>query len=150
MNPSQWGPSLWRAIHFIALGFPDSPSRQDIDSYKAFFFSLGDVLPCYKCSQNYQRHLKEVPLDPFLVNSDSLFKWTVQLHNIVNRETGKAEMSLQDAYRLYEKGVTVDDKQIVVENKTGFQCKNYVAWFMIILNILTILLILFLLLEYRK
>lgn len=147
MNPSTWGPSLWTAIHYIALGFPDRPSSADIAKYKAFFTSLGAVLPCFKCSLNYDRHLQELPIDPYMVDADSLFKWTCLLHNIVNKETGKPEMNLQEAYKKYT-------SQLVAAEEVGVKsvdprCNLYIMWFMLVLNILTILLILFLLLQYK-
>lgn len=149
MNPATWGPSLWTAMHYIALGYPESPSSKEIAEYKQFFTSLGAVLPCYKCSVNYKRHLIELPIDGYMTNNDSLFKWTVLLHNIVNRENGKKEISLQEAYQLYQGKVT-QESSMIVENKTGFKCNKYVSMFMILLNILTILLILFLVMKYRK
>ena len=36
-----WGPALWRAIHFIALGYPSVPTEADAVSYRAFRLSLG-------------------------------------------------------------------------------------------------------------
>jgi len=35
------------------------------------------------------------------VNSDTLFAWTVSLHNIVNKENGKPLMSIEDAKKKY-------------------------------------------------
>ena len=89
-DPSTWGPSVWRAIHFIALGCPAEPSVAEAAAYGAFFRSLGAVIPCGTCADNYKRHLAELPMEPY-VSSGRLFEWTVLLHNIVDRETGKRE-----------------------------------------------------------
>ena len=86
MQPSVWGPHVWRSIHYIALGYPDNA---DSMAYKEFFLNLWKVIPCLKCSINYKRHLEELPpIDQYLGSKDDLFKWTVALHNIVNLELG--------------------------------------------------------------
>ena len=82
-----WGPALWRAIHFIALGYPQrSASDADRAAYRAFFESLDAVIPCQICATNYRRHLLELPID-----DGALFDWTVNLHNLVDKELGKAD-----------------------------------------------------------
>ena len=97
--PKTWGPSLWRAIHFVALGYPSEPTGSDVAAYGDFFRSLGAVIPCDTCKNNYVRHLAELPPDPYLA-SGSLFEWTVAMHNVVNRETGKrdADWTVERSY----------------------------------------------------
>ena len=90
IDPTVWGPSVWRALHLIALGYPPSPTDEDIRSYGAFFSALAAVIPCDSCSVNYRRHLIELPIEPFLVDG-RLFEWTVRLHSLVNAELGKAD-----------------------------------------------------------
>jgi len=99
MQPSVWGPHVWRTIHYIALGYPDNA---DSMAYKEFFLNLWKVIPCLKCSINYKRHLDELPpIDQYLGSKDDLFKWTVALHNIVNMELGKPQMDVDTARALY-------------------------------------------------
>jgi hypothetical protein len=90
LSPETWGPSLWRAVHFVALGYPTEPTDQDVAAYRSFFKNLHAVVPCEYCSANYRRHLDELPMEPFLFEG-RLFEWTVQLHNIVDKELGKAK-----------------------------------------------------------
>jgi hypothetical protein len=101
MQPEIWGPHLWRSIHYIALGYPQQPTPEDVQNYYILFFNLWKVIPCYKCSVNYKRHLDELPIDSFLSTRIKLFEWTVSLHNIVNKELGKKQISLDDAKELY-------------------------------------------------
>jgi hypothetical protein len=93
--------SLWKSIHSIALFYPDTPTDLDKKQYKAFFIDLQPVIPCYKCSLNYKRHLGELPIDPYLESKDTLFEWTVMFHNIVNKELGKRQVSLQEALAIH-------------------------------------------------
>jgi hypothetical protein len=101
MSPVVWGKYLWTSIHFIALGYPMEPTDQEKENYRDFFVHLWKVIPCARCAQNYKLHLEELPIDGFLDNRDVLFEWTVNLHNIVNRDLGKPLMSLDDAKKLY-------------------------------------------------
>lgn len=101
MQPELWGKHLWTSVHFIALGYPKNPTPEEVQYYYDFFTNLWKVIPCYKCSVNYKRHLQELPIEPYLKTKMSLFEWTVKVHNIVNKELGKQEMSLADALKLY-------------------------------------------------
>jgi hypothetical protein len=90
ITPDIWGPHLWKSIHFIALAYSMSPSDQDKLNYKNFFTSIQTILPCSLCSNNYARHLLELPLtDEVIKNKETLLKWTIDMHNKVNEETGK-------------------------------------------------------------
>ena len=101
VEPDVWGPPIWRAIHFVALGYPDSPSAEDAAKYKRFFEDLGAVIPCSTCSVNYSRHLQELPIDDYLSGGRMrLFEWSVRVHNIVNAEKGKPLMDPATAYAL--------------------------------------------------
>jgi hypothetical protein len=96
-----WGPHFWFLFHCVALGYPKFPTLQDQQNYKAFYISFGHVLPCKKCAINYENHLVEFPIDMYLMNEDRLFEWTVKIHNIVNRENGKPEYTVQQARNYY-------------------------------------------------
>jgi hypothetical protein len=93
-----WGHHTWHAIHYVAMGYPATPSPDERAAYRAFFLGLGPVLPCKLCSANYVRHLQELPIDTHLDSDRQLFGWTVQLHNIVNRSLGKREWEKDEAY----------------------------------------------------
>lgn len=87
MDPKLWGPDVWRAIHFIALGYPLAPTETQRNQYRAFFEGLGPVLPCYACSVNFKRHLEHLPIGPALeTGGEALFHWSVSLHNLVRSE----------------------------------------------------------------
>ena len=101
MLPQLWGPHLWKSIHYIALGYPKSPKEEDMINYKFFYTNLWKFIPCMKCALNYKRHLEELPIDSFLISNSKLFEWTVELHNIVNKELGKPTMNKEVALKLY-------------------------------------------------
>jgi len=100
-SPFVWGPSFWKVIHYVALSYPENPTNTDKENYKLFFSSLKNVLPCDSCKNNMSKHIKLLPLEPYLDNNRKLFRWTVQLHNMVNKETNKKEISYNDTFNIY-------------------------------------------------
>lgn len=101
MDPETWGPCAWDFIHSIALNYPEDPTVIDRIAVKNFFLSLHPVLPCTECSDNFGKKLMYVDWDVVLRNKKSLFSWTVDIHNDVNRENGKPQVSYADAVRKY-------------------------------------------------
>jgi hypothetical protein len=102
MEPRIWGKYVWTTLHVIALGYPDTPSDKDKADFKDFYLNFWKVIPCQKCADNYRRHLSEIPsIDGALTDSVSLFRWTVDLHNIVNKELGQPVMTYQQATEMF-------------------------------------------------
>ena len=88
MDKDAWGPSMWSTIHAVALGYPETgPSAEDKRNYRAFYEGLQHVLPCGSCRGNFKKHLDKLPMD--LSDQTTLFRWTVDFHNAVNKMTGK-------------------------------------------------------------
>jgi len=103
-SPKVWGKYFWTTIHIAALGYPDNPTREEMHTYQTFYKNFGKVLPCKKCAHNYERHLTELPIEKALESRDSLFAWTVSLHNLVNKEHRKSEWTLDYAKNFYISG----------------------------------------------
>ena len=98
LEPIAWGPHVWAAIHIICLGAPESFAGSDHLSYRKFFDALPYVLPCEKCREHLKAHMERYPIDAALSGGKAtLFAWSVQLHNAVNRSLNKPEMSVSDA-----------------------------------------------------
>ena len=98
-----WGPEAWSLIHYTALAYPVQPTDADKENYKTFYYSLQNTLPCPKCAKNYQRHLKDIPIDEALDGPEELFKWTIDIHNEVNKELGKRKYSYEEVSDKYIK-----------------------------------------------
>ena len=104
INSEIWGPDAWSFIHYVALGYPTNPSDQDKENYKNFYNNIQNILPCSKCSKNYIRHLKDFPIENSLINNQELFKWTIDIHNEVNKELNKRVYSYQEITNKYNTG----------------------------------------------
>jgi len=102
-NSKLWGRSLWTFMHYIALNYPISPTKSQVESYKMFFRSLCDILPCNVCRTEFcnlvrnpksRFYLGRPGLFPYKSQTPSaarlrLFMWTSELHNAVNRRLKK-------------------------------------------------------------
>jgi hypothetical protein len=93
---------MWISIHYVALGYPLKPSEIDRKNYSLFFKNLHTVLPCDACAKHYQQHITDMPpIENFLDSPEELFKWTVLIHNRVNMDLGKRQLSYEEARKLY-------------------------------------------------
>lgn len=104
MKSKEWGPRLWFVIHTFALGYPKNPSKKIQKEYKQFYMSIKYTLPCAVCRQGYAKFVKELPLTAaVLKDRNSLFKWTVKIHNKVNKKLNKKHKTIKNARNYYEK-----------------------------------------------
>jgi hypothetical protein len=85
--PSKWGPHFWMTLHIACLGCQDAKVLVDfVEGYK-------EIIPCLSCREHFEQVLVENPVP----EADDLFKWSVDVHNIVNKRLGKPEFSYEDA-----------------------------------------------------
>jgi hypothetical protein len=103
LSPSVWGPFFWHTMHIVALSYPAEPSYAHKRAAKDFFESLGHLVPCPKCREHYQQHLQKMPIGPHLDRRDDLFRWTVNVHNEVNKLTGKPVVSEGESIQFYRR-----------------------------------------------
>lgn len=101
--PTVWGPFFWHTIHIVALGYPKNPSYADKKSAKEFYESLAFLLPCSICKEHYKSNLQKHPITPYLDSRADLMKWTIQIHNEVNKMLGKPEWSMEEIIAYYER-----------------------------------------------
>jgi len=84
------------------MNYPKKPSEEDKQAYYQFFKGLEDVLPCDKCAYNYSTNLQKHPLEQSLESRDSLIRWLIQIHNEVNKETGKPPYTYEQVIEDYK------------------------------------------------
>lgn len=94
MKPEKWGPYYWGALHLAALGCPDAQVlRTFIECYKT-------VLPCISCRTHFTQVLDENPV-PESSDPLAIFKWSVDVHNIVNERLGKPLIDYDEAHAIW-------------------------------------------------
>ena len=100
MDPKIWGPSAWKFLHCITIGYPDCPSNEDKQNIKQFFANLHTILPCDVCKAHFKDHFAKYPLtDEILCNKKELFKWLVDVRNYVNMQLKKPIISQEDVLK---------------------------------------------------
>lgn len=94
-----WGPIYWKMFHYITLTYPLSPNDGDKKKIKDFFLNIVPyILPCPFCREHYKKNLELNPLiDDILDIKFKLVLWLINMHNYVNKQLGKEEMSIEDA-----------------------------------------------------
>ena len=153
MNQNIWGSTLWFSLHTITMNYPNNPTYAEKKDYKNFFISLEHVIPCSVCRKNYQRHLKEHPIDNHLESRRKLVYWLIDIHNMVNAEIGKKNMSYKNVIDKYEKIYSkniFDDNFIEQKNVILLDNSKYIYVFLFILSILLILGLIYLHKIYSK
>ena len=108
MQTRTWGPMLHSFLHIATLSYKVKPSADDKARYRAFFTSLGDVLPCAACRESYKqitgpRGQCRLTWAVFK-NRESLARWYFEVHNAVSCRTGKGRCaeSFERAMARYE------------------------------------------------
>lgn len=118
--PEFFGPYIWATIHLVCLGAPSKLDEYQKQAFKIFFYQLPFIIPCGVCGTHLQENLKHNSIENALnQGGDSLFKWSVDLHNIVNKQLNKPEISYDNAYEYWKKiSEGKEEKVIVNKEKT--------------------------------
>lgn len=103
MEPNVWGPHTWIFLHTITLNYPDNPTKLDKINMMEFFNNLSNILPCEKCALHFKENLKRYPISKSLESREQLVKWLIDIHNEVNKITGKREYSYKEVNDYYLK-----------------------------------------------
>lgn len=90
----QWGPSKWKELHLRTKqpGF-------DLAFENNWLSVFSSTIPCGECRRHWKEALDKHP--PVLTSSEDYFRWTIEIHNVLNASLGKPEMSLSEANSLY-------------------------------------------------
>jgi len=92
---SHWGIHLWGFIHTITIIDYENNEiyvSKTIENLKA----LTNAIPCHKCIALYKEYLEKLDnIDK--TESMVLFKWSVDLHNAVNKKHNKMEFTYEQA-----------------------------------------------------
>lgn len=137
MKPEIWGSHMWKSIHYIALDYSNTPTDEEKTDYKLFFMNLYKVLPCYECSKHLKEIVSKHPItDNILENSNTLFNWTVDIHNIVNEKLNKKQISYAQAVALLHTNEVSPTLQVPQERTNP---KNMISLFYYIIFIVMII-----------
>ena len=103
LPPIVWGPFFWHTMHIVALGYAKHPTYTDKKCAKEFYESLTFLIPCSVCREHYKEHFASNPITPFLDSKEDLLKWTIDIHNKVNKLLNKPQWTEAEVIKYYEK-----------------------------------------------
>lgn len=136
MNPNIWGPGAWLFLHSITLSYPLKPTYQQKRIYSDFFNLLANVLPCFKCKQNYKKHIAENPISHNLDSKKDFIKWLINIHNKTNKINDKKEISYQEFETIYSDLYKNKEESITYYKDKNITQKTIIS---ILLGIITLL-----------
>lgn len=146
MDSNIWGPPAWTFLHSITMTYPERPGELEKQFYKNFFKNLGNVLPCSKCQEHYNNHLRDMPLDEHINSRKELVEWLITLHNQVNVSLGKRTYTYDEVMQIYY------DKYYK-SNHIDTWFKKHAKWFTIdkvALYVIILILLIICIVKYHK
>ena len=102
LDTSEWGPQLWKALHVAAYS---SNVGSNLQWWGTLLNELQRGIPCPDCRAHYSAWYRSHPLNNRpasfipLRKIVSVAQWINDLHNDVNRRTGKPTWSFGDSAR---------------------------------------------------
>lgn len=102
MDTRAWGAHAWTFLHAALFNYPVRPTEADRENMRTFINSFATVLPCPTCRHHFANLLRSMPFEECLGGRESLARWGVAAHNIVNRRLGKREYAYDEVAPLYE------------------------------------------------
>lgn len=104
MNPDYWGTQTWHYLHSLSFTYPEKPTLREKLQHKRFFEHL--LLPCYGCQQNYNQHIKDLPVSDYLNSKLELAYWMYLMHSAVNARLKKPNPTFKEVTQRYLPKVT--------------------------------------------
>jgi hypothetical protein len=87
----------------MSFNYPVSPDAKQRRQYAAYIRSMGNVLPCGTCRQNYADNLCAAGFGPAVLRDrDSFSRFVYRLHDEVNKLLGKKSPTFESVRDLYE------------------------------------------------
>lgn len=131
-----WGPHYWFFLHTITEIYPKYPNDVTKKKYYDLISNMPLFIPEEKMGNSFARLLDKYPVTPYLDNRDSFRKWMHFIHNKINEQINKKEISYATARKIYMENFK--PKPVYISEKLKIQ-KHYIYSGLIISSFLTIL-----------
>tara|TARA_B100001989_G_C24392063_1_gene389748 strand:- start:4 stop:537 length:534 start_codon:yes stop_codon:yes gene_type:complete len=117
-----WGSYAWYYLHYLALNYNPELKKNYINLIRNFH----KTIPCIICKNNFGIKLKKFPINNYLKNKEDFFKWTVLIHNDINKKTYKKIYSVDEAKKLYINNYNKNNILLFLQNfyKSNFKRNN--------------------------
>jgi len=131
LDPKVWGPHYWFFLHTLAMTYPHHPNSVTKKKYYEFIQNLPLFLPVEEVSSNFSKLIDKYPVTPYLDNRDSFVRWMHFIHNKVNEELEKPQISLNDFFVTYYNEYKTHDEKIT----EYYKLKERIIYFSIVIGI---------------
>jgi hypothetical protein len=101
LDPIIWGPHYWFFLMTIAVSYPKKANSVLKKKYYDFIMNLPLFIPNDKMGNKFSRLLDKYPVEPYLDSRESFIKWVHYIHNQVNKQLNKPELSYVEAMDAY-------------------------------------------------
>lgn len=101
LSSTDWGPHYWFFLHTIAFHYPIVPDKIIKRKYYDFIQNIPVFIPDKQISKNFENLLAKYPVSPYLDKRQTLIQWMNFIHNKVNVQLQKSEMTLLESVDLY-------------------------------------------------
>ncbi|VDL73231.1 unnamed protein product [Nippostrongylus brasiliensis] len=102
VDKDQLGRSTWDLLHTMTVYYPETPSEEHKKAASSFMDSLSKTYPCDFCAKDLRENLKKDP--PKVATRKEFALWMCQLHNKVNKKTGKPEFDCSKVFERWKDG----------------------------------------------
>ena len=101
ISPTEWGPHYWFVLHTIAFNYPTIPDKITKRKYYDFIQNIPLFIPDKKMATKFEYLLTKYPVSPYLDKRQTLIQWMNFIHNKINVQLYKPEISLVHSLDLY-------------------------------------------------
>ncbi len=104
LGRSVWGPKAWHMLHAFSIGMNKPIKENERKCYYLFYKTFAELIPCAVCKSHYIDYFYYIyTIEEKEINRESLKKYIYELHNIVNEDLNKPEISYKKAMEIHKK-----------------------------------------------
>jgi len=134
LDPNVWGPHFWFFLMTLAISYPLKANDVTKKKYYDVINNFPLFIPHPKIGNNFSNLLDKYPVSPYLEGKDSFLKWVHFIHNKVNIEIGKDEITYTEAVNNYHE--LYKPKEIIMREQIKYRKKLLFTVILILLSIL--------------
>lgn len=94
----KFGPGQWHSLHVLSINATTAEKRR---AFKEYIGLTCANFPCGVCRGHCSKYLSSHPIDDYMASALSLFTYTWEFHNVVNKRLGKKIIPFDQARLLY-------------------------------------------------
>ena len=91
---------VWTIIHLVGYLYPADAQEFQKKDVELFYKKIGNLITCGSCRTHYTANIKKTP--PVATDNQTIFNWTVEIHNSVNTALKKGSLSSDEARKIYD------------------------------------------------